>query len=90
MPRPKTQRLPGVEGGIPELEQLGFEYAAARDSRMDILKREVELKGKIISAMHTNHLTEYKYQDLEMQIVPGEEKLKVKCEKTAESDETED
>ena len=85
--RANQKRLPGVDGGIPELEQLGFEYAAIRDRRMETLKEEVELKGKIFAAMKKHKKTQYIYQDLMIQIVPGEEKLKVKV---AKEDEDED
>jgi hypothetical protein len=81
------ERLPGTEGEIPELEQLGHEYAALRDSRMELLKKEVELKKKTLEAMHKINLTTYKYQDIEMEIVPGKEKLQVKVEKDPESAE---
>ncbi len=84
--RANQKRLPGVEGAIPELEQLGYEYASLRDQRMELLKQEVELKRKSLEAMKRHHLTEYKYQDLSMKIVPGEEKLKVTVEKDVDED----
>ena len=80
------ERLPGTEGEISELEQLGHEYAALRDSRMELLKQEVELKKKTLKAMHRNNLTTYKYQDIEMEVVPGKEKLRVVVEKEATED----
>lgn len=86
MARGKQGRLPGVEGSIAELEQLGFEYAAIRDRRMEALKDEVELKGKILQAMRKHKKTQYIYQDLMIQIVPGEEKLKVKVAKEEDED----
>ena len=74
-------RLPGVEGGIPELDQLGYEYAALRDSRMETLKKEVELKKKTLDAMKRHNLMTYRYEDLIIDRVPGEEKLRVKVAK---------
>jgi hypothetical protein len=81
----KQDRLPGTDGGIPELETLSYEYAAIRDQRMELLKQEVELKGKLLAEMHKNSLTTYKYQDLELEIIPGEEKIKVVVEKEPEA-----
>jgi hypothetical protein len=83
--RPKEQRLPGTDGGIPELETLSYEYAAIRDQRMALLKQEVDLKTKILSEMHKNSLMVYKYQDLQLEIIPGEEKIKVVVEKEPEA-----
>jgi hypothetical protein len=83
--RPKEQRLPGTDGGIPELETLSYEYAAIRDQRMALLKQEVDLKTKLLSEMHKNSLMVYKYQDLQLEIIPGEEKIKVVVEKEPEA-----
>jgi hypothetical protein len=76
--RANQERLPGTEGGIPELEQLGSDYAAKRDERQDLLKEEVELKKKVLDVMKRLNVTTYRYNDIFMTIVPGEEKLKVK------------
>jgi hypothetical protein len=77
-------RLPGTDGGIPELEQLGFEYAALRDKRMQVGKEEVELKKKCLAAMKKHKREHYIYGDLEILVVPGEEKLKVRSNKQSE------
>ncbi len=87
MGRAKQVTLPGVPKGIPELEQIGLDYASARDERMEILKHEVELKAKAMEAMQKHSLTEYKVEGLCMKIVPGEAKLKVTVEKDAEEEE---
>lgn len=76
--RASQARLPGTEGVIQELEALGYEYAALRDQRMELTRQEVDLKKKLLEAMHNNNLTTYQYQDIEVEIVPGEEKIKVK------------
>jgi hypothetical protein len=87
MPRVKQERLPGTHGGIPELEELGFEYAALRDKRMQILKEEVELKKKTLAAMKKNNLMSYIYGEIEIVRIPGEEKLKVRSNKQEEEED---
>jgi hypothetical protein len=84
--RARQERLPGTEGVIQELEELGYEYAALRDQRMDLTKQEVDLKNRLLEAMHKNNLTSYQYQDIEVEIIPGEEKLKVKVDKIKDHD----
>ncbi|MFA5387681.1 MAG: hypothetical protein WC322_04865 [Candidatus Paceibacterota bacterium] len=79
--RGKQNRLPGVPGGIPELEECGFEYAAIRDKRQELLRKEVELKKRAKEAMHQHNRTHYKYGDLEMELEPGEETLRVRVTK---------
>jgi hypothetical protein len=79
--RGRQERLPGTDGGIPELEQLGFEYAGLRDQRMAILKQEVELKKKCLEAMQRHGKDTYRYEDLLIMVTPGEPKLKVKVMK---------
>lgn len=87
MARAKQNLLPGVPKGIPELEQIGLDYASARDERMEILKREVDLKAQAIEAMQKHSLTEYKVEGLTMRIIEGERKLKVTVEKDADEEE---
>lgn len=86
MPRPKQEKLPGVPKGIPELEEIGIQYAAAHDERMEILKTEVDLKAKAMEIMRKHSLMEYKVENLTMVRVPGEEKLRVKV--TIDEEET--
>lgn len=86
--RNRQERLPGTENAIPELEELGHEYAGVRDERMELTRREVELKERLLEAMKRNDLSAYRYQDIEMEIVPGKEKVKVKVS-SAEEPESE-
>lgn len=87
MAKANQTRLPGTEGGIPELEELGFEYAALRDRRIAILKEEVELKKKTLAAMKKHKREHYIYGDLEIIVVKGEEKLKVRSNKSNEKED---
>jgi hypothetical protein len=80
----KQETLPGVEGGIPELEQLGYEFAMVRDKRKALLKQEGDLKNKVLEAMHRNHMLTYNYEGLSMEIIPGKEGLLVEVNKDGE------
>lgn len=80
----RQERLPGTENAIPELEELGHEYAGVRDERMDLTRKEVELKERLLEAMKRNDLSACRYQDIEMEIVPGKEKVKVKVSSVEE------
>jgi len=81
--KPKTQRgkqnrLPGVPGGIPELEEIGYEYAAIRDKRIELNKQEAELKKRGLIAMHKHNKERYKFGALELWIEAGDEEFKAK------------
>ena len=82
----KQQRIPGTENSIKELDALGYEYKAVQTERMDALKKEVELKEKLMSEMHNHKLKTYKYEDLTIILEPGEESIKVKIAKKKEQD----
>lgn len=86
MVRARQQRLPGTHGGIPELENLGFEYAALRDKRSELRKREDELKVKTLAVMKKCNLMNYRYGEIEIVRIPGEDRLKVKSNKQDEDD----
>ena len=86
MARPREQHLPGIEKGIPELEELGFQYAVTRDKRQAILKEEVALKNKVIPLMQQHSMTEYTTEGITMKLIPGKTTLKVTADK-AGSDE---
>lgn len=79
--KPKPQRLPGTEGANKELEDLAYKYAAHRDARMAAGDQEVEAKQELLQYMHDNEINTYKYEDLVVERIPGEEKLKVKVVK---------
>ena len=86
--KPKQDDLPGMEDRkIAELEAAALEYAEGRDERMDMTKREVELKTKLLALMHKHGKTTYKCGDIEITIVPEGEKIKVKVHKEKEESE---
>lgn len=84
--RGKQDRLPGTEdAALADLDSIGFEYAAMRDKRMDLNKQEIDLKARAIKLMHKHNRSHYKYQDLEMEIVPGDENIRVRVKKPKET-----
>jgi len=81
MARQKQQRLPGVEGSIPELEKLAYEYAAVRDKRMELTEEEVKSKAQILEFMGKRKINNYKYDEVTVERVPGKESVKVRVAK---------
>jgi hypothetical protein len=94
--------LPGITGkgvapvSIPKINKLCDVYVAARDTRMENLKREVEAKTKLIDEIHehidqigedSNGEVVYRYEDTVITLKPGEEKLKVKAVGSGEDDD---
>jgi hypothetical protein len=71
------EQLPGVEVGIPELEELAFEYASLRDRRMEFTREEADLKKRALETMRRFDKMEYRVEGLLIKRVLGEEKLKV-------------
>ena len=89
MPRAKKierqEQLPGVENAaIKEIEDAALDYAEGRDARMEATKKEVDLKKRIIDAMHAAKKTEYKRGDIEVKLTVEKEKVKVRVKKEAE------
>jgi hypothetical protein len=91
-PKPKRQpNLPGIEDNkIAELEAAALEYADGRDERMEMTKREVELKTRLLGLMHKHHRTSYKCGDIEINVVPKDETVKVRIHKEKESSDLEE
>jgi hypothetical protein len=86
--RAKQKELPGMEDrSIADLNQAALDYAEGRDERMELTKKEVELKTALIAMMHRHGKKTYKYEDIEIELVPEGEKVKVRIHK--EKDEGE-
>ena len=77
-------RLPGTVNSIQELDDLGLEYAAIRDERMELSRKEVALKDKVHQCMKEHKLKTYKYGEVEVELIPGEEEVKVRVKKPQE------
>jgi hypothetical protein len=85
--RAKQKDLPGMEARrIGELDQAALDYAQGRDERMEMTKQEVELKTVLIALMHRFGKKTYKYEDIEIELVPEGEKVRVRIAKKDEEE----
>lgn len=85
-----ANRLPGLDDAkIEALEDLALDYKKLQKKRITALAKEVELKGKLLDEMKSQKKTHYKYEDIEIEIVPTGEKLKVKISKEEENGDAE-
>jgi hypothetical protein len=76
---PRQDALPGMsDTKIATIETLALDYVELRDERMEIGKQEVELKEKLIQAMHKAGKTEYKRAGITVKLVVEEEGVKVR------------
>jgi hypothetical protein len=66
------------EPAIQQLEDATQEYAKVRDRRMALTDKEVELKMELRDLMKANQKTFYKHGKIEIEIVPKDEKIKVR------------
>lgn len=98
MARNRTADLP-IEGEgvapkkIPAVEKAASKYVGIRDERMALTKKEVDARAVLINAMHEANVAIYRFDDLEVKLKAGEEKVKVRTvdedEDVAEEDDTE-
>jgi hypothetical protein len=89
--KPKQEEIP-LEGKgvapvkIPKVDKLARQYVEDRDKRLAALTDEVSSKGKLIEAIHfhAEQLKQpdgtlvYRYDDQELRLEPGKEKLSIK------------
>lgn len=86
-----AQALPGMEDrAIPELQDVGIRYAAARDERIRLNRQEVDLKAEIRALMKKHKKKHYEDQNVDINLEPpsGEEEVKVKVKKPKSIGET--
>jgi hypothetical protein len=91
----KASDLPGITGkgvapiSIPEVDDCVDEYVGKRDKRMDMTRKEVEAKGKLIGALRANAekigtdkdgTIIYRHEDLIVTLKHGKDDLKVRTE----------
>jgi hypothetical protein len=84
--RPEQNELPGIEKKIKEIHEKGLQYAAVRDERMQLTQQEVKLQGELLELMKKHELTRYQVEDVEMEIVPVKERVKVRIKKDEEEE----
>jgi hypothetical protein len=84
---PQTQNLPGIEGGIPELESAAESYADIRDRRIALNVEEAQLKAAVLRLMHEHKKTVYQRGDVTITLVAEEETVKVKVRKPRPADD---
>ncbi len=84
--RPKNHDLPGMEDrAIKPLEEVAEAYAGIRDERMDLTRREHELKANALRLMKKYDKTIYRHDGIEMTVIQGEEDIKVRVRKETDA-----
>lgn len=85
IPGTETPELPA------ELKDITMEYKRVQRRRMKALAREVDLKDQIIAKMHElqlGHILDEE-EDVELELVAGKERLKVRTPSEEDEDEGE-
>ena len=83
MPKKNGQQtqIPGTERKVhKDVRDAAETYREVRDERMELTEREVEAKADLMAAMKKHGLQKYVDEDaeIEAEIVPGEETVKVR------------
>lgn len=96
----KLGNAPGVAPDrIPELDAAGAAYDAVKKERMELTKREVEAKKKVIDLVHKHEKAlgrdpkgaiHYKTDEMSVDLTPSDEKLKVKLKGDEDEEGDED
>ena len=82
--RAKAQALPGMEDRkIAPLEALAADVAAIREQRADLAAQELGLRRKALAVLKQLGKTVYRRDGIEMEIVHGEDAIKLKVVKHA-------
>ncbi len=84
----EQQDLPGTEEFKPKrdkaIHEAAEKYAVARDARMAATEEEVKCKQFLIELMQKKDVTEYRFGNVEVELVPSEIKLKVRIKEDEE------
>lgn len=92
----KQTKLPGTgrttEDVHPDIEEAATKYVEVRDERMELTKREVKAQAALLAAMKHHKLTKYRCdgEELDVEIVAKDEKVKVKRVEGAGDDDLDD
>lgn len=89
--QPRTGSLPGMEDhAIKALDLVAADYADIRDSRMDLTRQEVDLKSRALKLMKKYGKTTYKHNGVSIEIVAGDESIKVRVKVPSEEPNADD
>lgn len=89
--QPRTASLPGMEDhAIKALDNAAAEYADIRDQRMDLTRQEVDLKSRTMKLMKRHGKTTYKHNGISIEVVAGDESIKVKVKLPSEEPNADD
>lgn len=82
---PRQRSIPGIEDArIAAIEKRAWDYAELRDQRLALLESEVEVKKKLIEAMHKAGKEEYKRNGITVQLTVEKEGVKVRLKSEEE------
>lgn len=74
----EEDRLPGTYGGIPELDEIGTRLKAVRTERMKLSQKESQIATEALALMKKLNQKAYHYGEVDLEIVPGKEKVSTK------------
>jgi hypothetical protein len=81
----KQESLPGMEDReITDLEDAARNYAAIRDQRMALTKKEVDLSDVLLQAMKRNKRDHYHRDGIDLKLIVEKEKVRVRITKDEE------
>lgn len=85
MARAKQQQLPGTEDHrLEDLHSAAEAYVDVRDERMALTEKEVERRDEVRTLMLKHKKKVYHCDGVEIKIIDGEPKIKVKVRKENE------
>jgi len=81
------EELKGIERpSIKDIEEAAAAYETVRDQRMALTQEEIKSKAALLALMKKHKQKKYRFDERIVEIVPGEESVKVK--KATESKES--
>lgn len=89
--QPRSGSLPGMEDhAIRALDNAAAEYADIRDQRMALTTQETDLKSRALKLMKKYGKTTYKHNGVSIEIVAGDESIKVRVKVPSEEPNADD
>jgi hypothetical protein len=75
----RQKTLPGMENKhLEDIEEAAITYAGIRDRRMELTRQETDARDLLMQVMKRHSKTEYRVEEMEIRIVPVDEKIKVR------------